>query len=104
MNEGWKAMTDDGEFFTCNWDVFPDESMNPTFHWYSVERDSDDGPWTPVDACQAVNMGMDVHVTPEGEPAIPVGATLCEKHNQVYLEGDDCFECAMRKLRRNSHS
>jgi hypothetical protein len=30
--EGWKAVTDNGKEFTCNWNTFPDDSITPTFY------------------------------------------------------------------------
>jgi hypothetical protein len=53
--EGWKAITTDGKVFTCNWNVFPDDTMFPSFYWDVVEED-DGELWQPVDAMQAVRL------------------------------------------------
>lgn len=49
--EGWKAVTNDGMVFTCNWNIFPNDSATPTYYW-DARRDGEHI-WKPVDAHQA---------------------------------------------------
>jgi hypothetical protein len=35
--EGWKAVSETGEEFTCNWNSFPSDSMTPTYFWKLVK-------------------------------------------------------------------
>lgn len=87
---GWKALAKDGREFTCNWEHFPDDSSTPSYFWDGYRHGNE--LWQPVDAVQAYGFGL-AHVTPEGERAIPEGATICEKHNTAFLLGDYCFRC-----------
>jgi hypothetical protein len=49
---GWKALAENGEEFFCNWNVFPNDSMFPTFYW-DARRDVR-GLWQPIDAYQVI--------------------------------------------------
>ena len=88
---GYKAVSEDGEEFTCNWGSFPDDSMTPTFYWDG--RKDYRGTWVPEDAFQRVNMKIFPCVTETGERAIPTGALYCEKHDHYYLE--ECIGCRL---------
>jgi hypothetical protein len=84
-----------------HWNIFPDDSMIPNFYWDA--REDDRGVWQPEDGVQAHNWFIP-YVTPDGQKAIPLEATICPLHNYAYYEweGLGCFECllAARKKAR----
>jgi len=90
-DEGWKAISDAGEEFTCNWNSFPDDSMTPTYYW-DARKDAR-GLWQPVDGIQTYNQGTGVHCNSDGTKCKPLGANICKKHNYAYLDGEECFRC-----------
>ena len=47
--EGWKAISEDGKTYFCNWEVFPDNSMTPAWAW----TDEDGEVW--YDVCQGIH-------------------------------------------------
>lgn len=96
LYDGWKATTEDGKEFTCNWNVFPDDSITPSYFWDAVE--DDDGKfWQPVDAIQACEIHL--HVDEIGERKFPVNSLRCSKHNTVFL--DTCWRCEYEKSKGN---
>ena len=58
--EGWKAITEDGKVFTCNWESFPDDSITPAFYWNGIKDEN--GLWQPEDAEQALAYGAAPYV------------------------------------------
>lgn len=88
--DGWKAITEDGRVFTCNWDSFPDDSMTPTYYW-DVVKENNGELWQPVDAIQSVRYFPCVDVN--GNRKMPVNSKTCEKHNEVYLLSENCWKC-----------
>jgi len=87
-HEGWKATTEKGEVFTCNWTRFPDDSMFPTFMWY-MEK----GRKVANDACQEYGRKMALILDKDGKRAIPLGAEACEQHELAFMPGDGCYLC-----------
>jgi hypothetical protein len=87
---GYRALTDDGLEFTLNWSNFPDDSMSPEHYWDATYTDSKE-PWKPVDAIKASNSPFGVCVDEKGMRKIPTGASVCEKHNEIY--SGDCWKC-----------
>ena len=90
--EGWKAVTENGDEFTCNWEIFPDDSMTPTYYW---DARNDNGVlWRPVDAIQAHNFFP--HVDIYGNKKLPMMSKVCEKHSDaLHLESDVCWKCVV---------
>jgi hypothetical protein len=89
-HEGWKAITNNGEEFTCNWNIFPDDSMTPTYYWDIVKDNT--GLWRPTDAIQASNTGY-IFVDIDGNKKIPMGAKICNKHEYDVTYLDECWRC-----------
>lgn len=95
MSTGWKAITEDGRVFTCNWNSFPDDSMTPTYYWDAINEDG--YIWNPVDAVQACSIMP--HVDEKGNRAIPIGSTTCQKHNILHLDNEQCWKCDYEKMK-----
>jgi len=97
--EGWKAVTEDGKEFTCNFTSFPDDSMTPTYFWDTVV---DEDVWQPVNAEQAFEFY--IHVDKEGNRKIPIGHSVCAKHNIAFTK--TCWRCDwdQHKLDRKASS
>ena len=93
---GWKAISKNGEEFTCNWKNFPNDSMTPTFYW-DVRHDKK-SIWRPIDGCQAYNLNFTVYILPNGTKATPIETQLCEKHNYAYTNTECCFKCIIECL------
>jgi hypothetical protein len=95
--DGWKAISEEGFVFTCNWDVFPDDSPTPSYYWDGVD-DGIGGYWRPVDAIQASQMFP--HVDALGNKVIPAGAKICEKHGVLFLD-ECCWHCEYENIKAN---
>ena len=85
--DGWKAITNDGQVFTCNWNNFPDDSIAPTYYWDVVNSNGE--LWMPVDAIQAARVYP--HVDENGDKKFPIGSSECRKHNVLFL--NKCWYC-----------
>ncbi len=93
---GWKAVSERGEEFVCNWDHYPEDSYNPTYSWTGRGNRRLE---LFVDACQAYNMKVVPVATRGGIKAVPTGAHICEKHDKVYVdESIGCFLCWTENL------
>ena len=90
--QGLKASTEDGKIFTLNWNIFPDDSMTPTYYWDTIKDEN--GIWQPVDAIQALNHGL-IHVDKSGNRKIPKGVSFCNKHKIFYDTA--CWRCNYEK-------
>lgn len=95
FHQGLKAISKNGEVFTCNWDVYPDDTMTPTFYWDC--RKDERGLWTPEDGVQAYNFKWVISITPDGKKAVPLGAKVCKKHDYAYLKEFGCYLCKVEK-------
>lgn len=95
FSDGWRALTEMGREFTCNWHSYPDDSITPTYYWDVVKED-DGSLWTPEDAKQAYGHGYP-YVRPDGSRAIPEGMQVCSEHDIAYF--DECWKCAFNKLK-----
>lgn len=104
---GWKAESESGELFTNNWNVFPSDSMSPTYYW-DARTIRNGRNVQPVDAVQAYNnMGYG------GLPFVSYGIKveleadfikICSEHN--YAAYNDrpyvtagfvvCMKCRIR--------
>lgn len=95
---GWKAVSESGEVFTCNWEVYPSDSMTPTYYW-DVREDAR-GLWQPEDACQAWDMYP--HVDANGQKIMPIGTIICDKHHIASID-EPCWRCAFEKEKEKSN-
>ena len=100
FSEGWRAVTPDGIEFTCNWEVFPDDSITPTFYWQRPDQ-SYMFVFDHVDAEQAVNSWL-IFATPEGNKAIPTGFKKCNEHNIWYDKS--CWKCDYFEMKKRKNA
>lgn len=97
---GLLAYNDCDEEFKCNWEVFPSDSMTPTYYWQAVRRNGD--LVQPVDSVQAYNGGFSVYAF-DNKKALPIGNHVkhCTKHDKVYYTWTTigCFNCHIEVIK-----
>lgn len=106
-HKGIRAISDTGELFQCNWNVFPSDSMSPTFYWDAINFRNGERVQA-IDAVQAYNSGISVYVY-KNEKVKPVGNHIdyCVEHDKVYyVQGSErrfeCWDCFMDTVRANN--
>lgn len=96
-NHGWKAKSEDGRYFFCNWSSFPSDSMTPAWIWYEANENHKGfkGEWYDITMVRNAP-----GLPPELKDNDVVG--YCEKHRKIYeIDGylfpeedaPNCFDC-----------
>lgn len=101
-NVGLRAVTANYDTleFTQNWNIFPDDSMSPTYYWDITKYLG--VLWQPEDAERAYNSRIS-HVRLDGTRAIPKGVAICPKHDYAYYpqaDGYGCMHCRIDKMKK----
>lgn len=92
---GWRAVGEDGRYYTSNWTSFPDDSASPRWMWHLDE------PFVPSRDKDNVEDWIWYDVT-QGMPFIPFKPGwvdrysflgYCSKHQGLFYAEDKCFYC-----------
>lgn len=93
---GWRAISQSGELFQNNWNVFPSDSFSPTYYWDAITI-RDGKRVQPVDAIQAYKSSTPHLLVESDVRAIPTGSHVlsCKKHNEFWYDWqhDSCMKC-----------
>jgi hypothetical protein len=91
FTQGYRAGAEDGRVFTHDW-----EKGSDGVYWRAETYEKG---IRYVDVCQLYSRHR-IFATPEGQPARPVNALVCEEHGSAFMPGSEgtskgCHECYM---------
>ena len=86
---GWKAQGEDGRFYFCNWERFPDDSTSPTWMWNLETYNKETGDYVWYDVCQGIIPLIEKPIFVDKYDFID----YCEKHHELYYTDNGCFRC-----------
>ncbi len=94
--QGYRAVAEDGREFTHDWEHGGDGD-----HWRISSGDDD---YTYADVCRIYRPKHRIFATPEGQPAKPANALVCEEHGSAFMPGSEgtgvgCHECYLNIMR-----
>jgi hypothetical protein len=91
FTQGYRATAEDGRVFTHDW-----EHGGNGDYWYAEAHEKG---IRYVDVCRVLTPHR-IFATPEGQPAKPTNALVCEEHGSAFMPGNEgtskgCHECYM---------